>query len=149
MFRSRPRRIDGRRGGGLPALFFLRSTVQTSLAWGRRAGGPRAAGRPREIDCCLNLYYNVSRVPARHMLYGRRRRRRCCWNGGLVRVHSVCMFDKVFASFPLLTRKNSKKKEKKACELTRTVKSWHVLWLVKIKKHTSIDTLGIEMTCIN
>lgn len=27
----------------------------------RGAGGQ--AGRPREIDCCLNLYYNVSRVP--------------------------------------------------------------------------------------
>ena len=26
--------------------------------------------------------------------------------------------------------------------------NWHVLWLVKKKKHTSIDTLDIEMTRI-
>ena len=57
------------------------------------------------------------------------------------------MFDKVFASFFLLTRKNLHKKYMHVNWHTH-FGIWHVLWLVKKKKHKSIDTLEIKMTRI-
>jgi hypothetical protein len=56
------------------------------------------------------------------------------------------MFDKVLASFSLLTRKNLHKKkctsiDTHILEITRTMTR-------EEKNHTSIDTLEIEMACI-
>jgi hypothetical protein len=52
----------------------------------------------------------------------------------------VCLFDKVFASFWYLTRKNSHK-NKTHVNWHSQFRFWHVMWLVKEKKTTCRSTL--------
>ena len=47
---------------------------------------------------------------------------------------SLCMFDKVIASFSLLTRKNSHKNKKMHVNWYAQFRSWHMQWFVKKKK---------------
>ena len=59
---------------------------------------------------------------------------------------SVYMFDKVFASFSLLTHKNLHKNNCTSID-KHILRSWHVLWLVKKKAHVNWHIRN-RMTCI-
>ena len=58
----------------------------------------------------------------------------------------MCMFDKVFASFKVLTCKNLHEKKGTSIDTHNSeVDMYYDLWR---RKHMSIDMLEIDMTCI-